>query len=90
LAKETRLYILKRNGPTSLKYCDEDGNKFKVELSTVMSCSCNLSKKHCIHTIHALLKVFQVDEKSPILWQNQYSQYDITNILNGQYKAKSE
>ncbi|CAD8122257.1 unnamed protein product [Paramecium sonneborni] len=89
-AKQTRLYLLKRIGPTSLKYCDEDGNKFKVELSTNMICSCNQNNSHCIHTIHALLKVFQVDEKCPILWQQQYSQYDITNILNGQYKTQSQ
>lgn len=34
--------------------------------------------------------MFQVDPKSPILWTNNYSQYDIYNILNGQYKAKEE
>ncbi|KAM3144374.1 hypothetical protein pb186bvf_003538 [Paramecium bursaria] len=84
-ALETRLFILKRLGPTSFKYCDEEERTFKVLIGETISCSCNSNSSHCIHTMHALLKVFKVNEDCPLLYQNSYTAIDINNIISGKY-----
>jgi len=91
-AVELRLYLLSEIGPTQFLFKDNDSNKFKVSLGSIISCSCgaNSAKEHCVHSIYVLIKKFKVALNSPILYQAGYTDSEIASIVTGEFSEKAE
>lgn len=68
-AIDLKMYLLQELGPTSFVFKTEDGEKYKINIGSSISCSCSPGKKdHCIHTLYTCLKVFKREPTDPLMW----------------------
>ncbi|CAI2384236.1 unnamed protein product [Moneuplotes crassus] len=86
--KNKTFYLVHEPGPTNLVIQDEHKKKNKVQIGSIISCTCGGGQKeHCIHTIFALLRIFKIPEDEPLLWQLSYSDREINKIIQNRERG---
>eukprot|EP00347_Sterkiella_histriomuscorum_P013897 403362939 len=75
------MYLVQENGPTKLVLEDIHQKKFKVQIGSVISCSCGGGRsEHCVHTIYALVKIFRIEEGDELIWQLSFTDAEIQKL----------
>lgn len=86
--RRARLYLLQQMGPNSfLIVGDSPEHKFRVIIGT-QSCSC-AKGPHCVHVLFVMLRVFQVAENDPCLWNKQLKNYEVENLFRAYHSKRS-
>ena len=79
------LYMVSQNGPLSFTFKDENGDKFTTMIGENIKCSCTQTKqmkKHCIHTIYVLNRIFKISFKNQLIYQIQFNESELNKIIN--------
>jgi len=76
------MFLLNDMGPTHFLFKDQDDKKIKVNIGTTISCSCNKSHDHCMHTIWVLNKMFHIELTDPLIYQKSYLSNEIEKFIN--------
>ena len=86
LAMNARMFLVHETGPTRLVLQTENRKKYKVQIGYEVSCSCGGGRtEHCVHTIFALVKIFRIDELSPLVWQLSFIDSEISKIIQNRH-----
>ena len=76
------LYLVQENSPTSFVLMDDFNIRYKISIGKIIKCTCSPDKKdHCIHTIYALLKIFQIPHDNQLIWQSSYLDEELNYIV---------
>jgi hypothetical protein len=96
-ALSTRMFLVNEMGPTKLMFKDENSQKITISLSTNITCSlCHADKKvkknapRCKHSLFCLIKVFQLDRKSELLFKNTLTSENLNYILDGRFNKRQK
>jgi len=90
-AVDMRLYLVQETGPTGFILKDDSANKFKVQIGSLLSCSCgggSKKKKHCVHLLFALMKIFRLEVSNPLIWQLSYVDREVDTIIQNRYDVR--
>ncbi|XP_064624715.1 mitogen-activated protein kinase kinase kinase 1-like isoform X2 [Lineus longissimus] len=88
-ALKARLYLLQQIGPNSLQIGgDSPSHKFKVIIGP-QSCSCGKGP-HCIHLLFVMLRVLQVSESDPSLWNRELKNFEVESLFANFYDRRKK
>eukprot|EP00347_Sterkiella_histriomuscorum_P003657 403363451 len=91
IALNLRMYLVQENGPTKLVLEDIHQKKFKVQIGSVISCSCGGGRsEHCVHTIYALVKIFRMEEGDELIWQLSFTDAEIQKIIQNRHAQRGQ
>lgn len=91
VASEYKLYLVHETGPTSFVFKDDNDNKFKVSIGSIITCSCGIVQNdHCIHTLYVLLKKFKVPATNPIIWQASYLDSELEGLVQFKFAERKK
>lgn len=89
-ALSLKLFLVNESGPTNLLFKDENGSKFRIKISSQITCSCSKSTtQRCKHVLFCLIKVFKVSQKSDLLFKMNLNDQNINQILEGRFKKRT-
>lgn len=90
-ALSLKLFLVSESGPTNLLFKNESDEKFRIKISSKITCSCSKTQDtRCKHILFCMLKVFKVDDKSDLLFKETLNEQNINQILEGRYRKKAE
>lgn len=88
IAMKMTLFMVNQSGPTSFTFKDRIGVKHKVSIGNSLSCTCQRTNDHCIHSIYILLRMFKMDLNNPLIWQNSYLDFELNDIIAGKHSTQ--
>ncbi|XP_041357748.1 mitogen-activated protein kinase kinase kinase 1-like [Gigantopelta aegis] len=86
--QRARLYLLQQTGPNSfLIGGDSPDHKFRVIIGP-QTCSCGRFP-FCVHILFVMLRVFQVSELDPRLWNKTLKNYEVESLFRIYHDKRS-
>uniref|UniRef100_H2YSR2 Mitogen-activated protein kinase kinase kinase 1 n=1 Tax=Ciona savignyi TaxID=51511 RepID=H2YSR2_CIOSA len=82
---KARLYLLQQNGPNSFRIGgDSPEHKYLVIIGP-QSCNCGRGI-FCIHVLFVMLRVFQLEPTSTLLWRKTLKNYEVESLFKSYHE----
>ncbi|XP_076821673.1 mitogen-activated protein kinase kinase kinase 1-like isoform X2 [Clavelina lepadiformis] len=78
--QKARLYLLQQNGPNSFRIGGDSPEHKYLVIVGPQTCNCGRGQ-FCIHILFVMLRVFQLESTSPLLWRKTLKNYEVESLF---------